>query len=45
MSEASGAHTTNTNAAFRIDGIGRTIPGTRTKIDNPDEEGNGEVSY
>ncbi|KAI5708128.1 hypothetical protein M8J77_016743 [Diaphorina citri] len=43
MSECAGAHTVSAPDDFKLDGVGRTIPGTQTKIVDPDEEGNGEI--
>ncbi|KAK9702802.1 AMP-binding enzyme [Popillia japonica] len=43
MSEASGAHTLAVLDAFGFDTIGPTIPGMRTKVVQPDQDGNGEL--
>ncbi|XP_060536801.1 very long-chain-fatty-acid--CoA ligase bubblegum isoform X3 [Cylas formicarius] len=43
MSEASGAHTIAIESATNLNTIGMTIPGMKTKIFNPDEEGQGEL--
>lgn len=43
MSECSGAHTVSKPDDFKLEGVGRTMPGTQTKIVDPDEEGNGEI--
>lgn len=43
MSEAGGAHIMCTAEAFGFDTLGITIPGTKTKIYNADEEGKGEI--
>lgn len=43
MTECSGAHTVNIPTAFRLESIGRTIPGFKTKIHSPDQDGQGEV--
>ncbi|KAK8731594.1 hypothetical protein OTU49_007382 [Cherax quadricarinatus] len=43
MSESTGPHTIGMEKAFKVGSAGLTIPGCYTKIDKPDEEGNGEV--
>lgn len=43
LTECTGAQTTNLETAFRLDGVGRTIPGVKTKIHAPDEDKQGEV--
>lgn len=43
MSETTGATTIQTLANFRLDSAGWAIPGTDLKIDNPDENGEGEI--
>ncbi|KAL1449111.1 hypothetical protein WDU94_000344 [Cyamophila willieti] len=43
MSECAGAHTLSKPDDFKLEGVGRTMPGTFTKIVDPDEEGNGEI--
>lgn len=43
MSESSGPHTISVPEAFRLTSVGREIPGCKTKLQNPDEEGNGEI--
>ncbi|XP_017770616.1 PREDICTED: long-chain-fatty-acid--CoA ligase ACSBG2 [Nicrophorus vespilloides] len=43
MSEAGGAHTISTEHAFGFSTIGMTLPGCKTKISNPDKEGQGEI--
>lgn len=43
MSETAGGHSANNKDCWQLEGIGRTIPGVKTKIDNPDAEGNGEI--
>lgn len=43
MSEASGAHTLCIDGATNLDSIGVTIPGMKSKIVNPDENGQGEI--
>lgn len=44
MSETAGVHTISRADDFRMDSVGRTICGAEIKIDNPDEDGQGEVS-
>jgi long-subunit acyl-CoA synthetase (AMP-forming) len=43
MSEAAGAHTTNINSAFRLESVGRTLPGMKTMLFEQDVKKNGEV--
>lgn len=43
MSEASGAHIICTPEAFGLDTLGVTVPGTKTRIEKPDEEQQGEI--
>ncbi|XP_060572293.1 LOW QUALITY PROTEIN: long-chain-fatty-acid--CoA ligase ACSBG2-like [Ruditapes philippinarum] len=45
MSESSGPHTFCTDQAFSITSVGRELPGVETKLDNPDEDGNGEICF
>ena len=44
MSETGGVHTVSYEKAFRLEAIGKTRPGIYSKIINPDEENQGEVS-
>uniref|UniRef100_A0A1A8FR36 long-chain-fatty-acid--CoA ligase n=1 Tax=Nothobranchius korthausae TaxID=1143690 RepID=A0A1A8FR36_9TELE len=44
MSESSGPHTVSINQ-YRIGSCGKVMPGCKTKLDNPDEDGNGEVCF
>lgn len=44
MSECTGGHTMSKPDDFQMDSVGRGICGTETKMDNPDEDGQGEVS-
>lgn len=44
MSECAGPHTLSLSSNFRLESIGKTLPGLETRIDNPDEHGEGEVS-
>lgn len=41
MSECAGGHTFS---KLQIEGVGKTIRGAETKLDNPNEAGHGEVS-
>ena len=43
MSESTGPHALNNAKGFRSDSAGKTVPGCRTVISNPDADGNGEV--
>lgn len=43
MSETSGVHTISTDSGFKLESVGRTIPGAKTKISNPDEDRQGEI--
>ena len=47
MSESSGPHTLNLMQPdrWRVGSCGKTIEGVQLKIFNPDENGEGEVSY
>ncbi|CAB1324284.1 unnamed protein product, partial [Coregonus sp. 'balchen'] len=45
MSESTGPHTISLPEAFRLTSVGKLIPGCETKINNPDEEGNGEICF
>ncbi|XP_012733922.2 long-chain-fatty-acid--CoA ligase ACSBG2 isoform X2 [Fundulus heteroclitus] len=44
MSESSGPHTISINE-YRIGSCGKVIPGCKTKLENPDEDGNGEICF
>uniref|UniRef100_A0A8C7ZVP1 long-chain-fatty-acid--CoA ligase n=1 Tax=Oryzias sinensis TaxID=183150 RepID=A0A8C7ZVP1_9TELE len=44
MSESSGPHTVSIDE-YRIGSCGKVIPGSKIKLNNPDEEGNGEVCF
>uniref|UniRef100_A0A1A8NAW8 long-chain-fatty-acid--CoA ligase n=1 Tax=Nothobranchius rachovii TaxID=451742 RepID=A0A1A8NAW8_9TELE len=44
MSESSGPHTVSINQ-YRIGSCGKVMPGCKTKLDRPDEDGNGEVCF
>lgn len=43
MSESSGPHTISVPEAFRLTSCGREMSGCKTKLLNPDDEGNGEI--
>ncbi|XP_053405562.1 long-chain-fatty-acid--CoA ligase ACSBG2-like isoform X2 [Mercenaria mercenaria] len=45
MSESSGPHTFCTDGAFRITSVGKELSGVQTKLDKPDEDGNGEICF
>ncbi|XP_047443161.1 long-chain-fatty-acid--CoA ligase ACSBG2 isoform X2 [Mugil cephalus] len=45
MSESTGPHTISNPTAFKITSCGKEIPGCKTKLHNPDEEGNGEICF
>ncbi|PSN55894.1 Long-chain-fatty-acid--CoA ligase ACSBG2 [Blattella germanica] len=45
MTESSGTHIQGRLQAFNFDAIGKGRAGVYTRIENPDEEGNGEVCY
>jgi long-subunit acyl-CoA synthetase (AMP-forming) len=44
MSEAAGAHTLNTNEFFKIDSVGKTMPGMQTMLFEQDANKQGEVN-
>lgn len=45
MSESTGPHSFCTDSAHRLGSVGREMSGVQTKIDKPDEDGNGEICY
>ncbi|XP_074526461.1 long-chain-fatty-acid--CoA ligase ACSBG2-like [Halichoeres trimaculatus] len=45
MSECSGPQTLSLNDQYRITSCGKVMPGCKTKLDNPDEDGNGEICF
>ncbi|XP_047656349.1 long-chain-fatty-acid--CoA ligase ACSBG2 isoform X2 [Tachysurus fulvidraco] len=45
MSESSGPHSMSVHEAFRLTSCGKVIAGCKTKIFNPDEDGNGEICF
>ncbi|XP_058491860.1 long-chain-fatty-acid--CoA ligase ACSBG2-like [Solea solea] len=45
MSESSGPHSVSVNNNYRIPSCGKVMPGCKTKLDNPDNDGNGEICF
>jgi long-chain-fatty-acid--CoA ligase ACSBG len=45
MSECTGPETINIPERFLIGSVGRSLPGTELRLDNPDAEGNGEICW
>ncbi|KAF3690697.1 Long-chain-fatty-acid--CoA ligase ACSBG2 [Channa argus] len=45
MSESTGPHTISLPDAFKLTSCGKEIPGCKTKLHNPDSEGNGEICF
>nr|XP_019954612.1 PREDICTED: long-chain-fatty-acid--CoA ligase ACSBG2-like [Paralichthys olivaceus] len=45
MSESSGPHTVSINDSYRISSCGKVMPGCKTKLENPDADGNGEICF
>uniref|UniRef100_A0A3B5LQM1 Long-chain-fatty-acid--CoA ligase ACSBG2 n=1 Tax=Xiphophorus couchianus TaxID=32473 RepID=A0A3B5LQM1_9TELE len=45
MSESTGPHTISKPEAFKLTSCGKEIPGCKTKLHSPDEEGNGEICF
>ncbi|XP_047117029.1 very long-chain-fatty-acid--CoA ligase bubblegum [Schistocerca piceifrons] len=43
MSECSGPHTLAMSRNFRLESVGKALPGLETKLHNEDEEGEGEI--
>ncbi|XP_068461365.1 long-chain-fatty-acid--CoA ligase ACSBG2-like isoform X2 [Clinocottus analis] len=43
MSESSGPHTVSTNTDYNLTSCGKNMPGCKTKLVNPDEDGCGEI--
>ncbi|XP_063995713.1 very long-chain-fatty-acid--CoA ligase bubblegum isoform X2 [Diachasmimorpha longicaudata] len=43
MSECAGAHTLNLNDNYRLGSVGKFLKGCKTKLDNPDNTGEGEI--
>ncbi|XP_008292383.1 long-chain-fatty-acid--CoA ligase ACSBG2-like [Stegastes partitus] len=44
MSESSGPHTVSIDE-YRITSCGKVMPGCKTKLENPDADGNGEICF
>ncbi|XP_038155657.1 long-chain-fatty-acid--CoA ligase ACSBG2-like [Cyprinodon tularosa] len=44
MSESSGPHTVSITE-YRVGSCGKVIPGCKTKLENPDSDGNGEICF
>ncbi|XP_008334164.1 long-chain-fatty-acid--CoA ligase ACSBG2-like [Cynoglossus semilaevis] len=45
MSESSGPHTVSVNHDYSITSCGKVMPGCKTKLENPDNEGIGEICF
>ncbi|XP_077391045.1 long-chain-fatty-acid--CoA ligase ACSBG2 isoform X2 [Festucalex cinctus] len=45
MSESTGPHTISLPTAFRLTSCGVELPGCKTKLHNPDKDGNGEICF
>ncbi|TDH13304.1 hypothetical protein EPR50_G00053670 [Perca flavescens] len=45
MSESAGPHTISDNQSYHITSCGKLMPGCKTKLENPDEDGSGEVCF
>ncbi|KAM6944715.1 long-chain-fatty-acid--CoA ligase ACSBG2-like isoform 1-T2 [Lycodopsis pacificus] len=43
MSESSGPHTVSTDTSYHLTSCGKVMPGSKTKLENPDEDGSGEI--
>ncbi|XP_054467417.1 long-chain-fatty-acid--CoA ligase ACSBG2-like [Anoplopoma fimbria] len=43
MSESSGPHTVSSGTFYRMTSCGKGMPGSKTKLENPDEDGSGEI--
>ncbi|XP_068576804.1 long-chain-fatty-acid--CoA ligase ACSBG2-like [Cebidichthys violaceus] len=43
MSESSCPHTISTDTHYHFTSCGKVMPGCKTKLDNPDEDGSGEI--
>ncbi|KAM8885391.1 long-chain-fatty-acid--CoA ligase ACSBG2-like isoform 2-T2 [Spinachia spinachia] len=43
MSESCGPHTISSNTHYQITSCGKVMPGCKTKLENPDEDGSGEI--
>ncbi|XP_064424952.1 long-chain-fatty-acid--CoA ligase ACSBG2-like [Latimeria chalumnae] len=45
MSESTGPHTTSMEGSFRIMSCGKEMIGCQSRIDKPDQDGNGEICF
>ncbi|KAL3062561.1 hypothetical protein OYC64_002381 [Pagothenia borchgrevinki] len=45
MSESSGPHTISSNSSYCIASCGKVMPGAKTKLENPDQDGSGEICF
>ncbi|XP_044185623.1 long-chain-fatty-acid--CoA ligase ACSBG2-like isoform X2 [Thunnus albacares] len=45
MSESTGPHTISVNNDYHITSCGKVMPGCKVKLENPDEDGNGEICF
>lgn len=45
MSECGGAHTLSYPTDENVAGVGKTLKGVKSRIDKPDKDDNGEVSF
>ncbi|XP_033974393.1 long-chain-fatty-acid--CoA ligase ACSBG2-like [Trematomus bernacchii] len=45
MSESSGPHTISSNSSYFITSCGKVMPGAKTKLENPDQDGSGEICF
>ncbi|XP_044051319.1 long-chain-fatty-acid--CoA ligase ACSBG2-like isoform X2 [Siniperca chuatsi] len=45
MSESSGPHSVPCNNEYRITSCGKVMPGCKTKLENPDKDGSGEICF
>ncbi|KAM6944713.1 long-chain-fatty-acid--CoA ligase ACSBG2-like isoform 1-T2 [Lycodopsis pacificus] len=43
MSESSCPHTVSTDTSYHLTSCGKVMPGCKTKLENPDEDGSGEI--
>ncbi|XP_056275346.1 long-chain-fatty-acid--CoA ligase ACSBG2-like [Pseudoliparis swirei] len=43
MSESSGPHTLSTDIHYQLTSCGKQMPGSKTKLEKPDEDGSGEI--
>ncbi|XP_070760160.1 long-chain-fatty-acid--CoA ligase ACSBG2-like [Enoplosus armatus] len=45
MSESSGPHTVSLNNEYCITSCGKVLPGCKSKLENPDKDGSGEICF